>query len=132
MATLQDIRRRIGSVENTEKITKAMEAVATVKLRRAQQRIEALRPYALSMIDLMRDLAALVVNRWPTSRRPGGELCARGTDLRFDGVLGRLRALSAAPATTGPVQSPCALVAHCGRSPTTNIVRYFNKCSLRG
>jgi len=57
VATLQDIRHRIGSVENTEKITKAMEAVATVKLRRAQQRIEGLRPYALSMIDMMQDLA---------------------------------------------------------------------------
>lgn len=58
MATLQSIRRRIASVESTEKITKAMEAVATVKLRRAQQRIESLRPYALSMIDMMQDLAA--------------------------------------------------------------------------
>jgi len=63
VATLQDIRRRIGSVENTEKITKAMEAVATVKLRRAQQRIEALRPYALSMIDMMQDLAVHAEDR---------------------------------------------------------------------
>ena len=57
MATLREIRRRIASVHNTRKITKAMQMVATAKLRRAQQRIEALRPYALSMIDMMQDLA---------------------------------------------------------------------------
>ena len=46
MASQQDIRRRIRSVRNTRKITKAMELVAGAKLRRAQERIEALRPYA--------------------------------------------------------------------------------------
>ena len=57
MATLQDIRRRITSTENTKKITKAMEMVAAAKLRRAQQRMEALRPYAGAMVEMMRDLA---------------------------------------------------------------------------
>lgn len=57
MATLRDIRHRIGSVQNTRKITKAMEMVAAAKLRRAQQRIEDLRPYAIAMIDMMQDLA---------------------------------------------------------------------------
>ena len=57
MATLLDIRRRIVSVQNTRKITKAMEMVAAAKLRRAQQRIEALRPYAVSMVEMMQDLA---------------------------------------------------------------------------
>ena len=57
MATLQDIRRRIASTQNTKKITKAMEMVAAAKLRRAQQRIEALRPYAIDMVEMMRDLA---------------------------------------------------------------------------
>ena len=51
MATLQDIRRRITSTQNTKKITKAMEMVAAAKLRRAQQRIEALRPYAIDMVE---------------------------------------------------------------------------------
>ena len=40
MASLQDIRRRIRSVQNTRKITRALELVAASKLRRAQQRIE--------------------------------------------------------------------------------------------
>jgi F-type H+-transporting ATPase subunit gamma len=58
MATQQDIRRRISSVNNTKKITKAMELVAGSRLRRAQARIEALRPYADRMQQLMVDVAA--------------------------------------------------------------------------
>src|SRR3712207_8154011 len=46
MATLKDIRSRIGSVKNIKKITRAMEMVAAARLRRAEQRIEELRPYA--------------------------------------------------------------------------------------
>jgi F-type H+-transporting ATPase subunit gamma len=46
MATLKDIRARIGSVKNVQKITRAMEMVAAARLRRAEQRIEHLRPYA--------------------------------------------------------------------------------------
>jgi F-type H+-transporting ATPase subunit gamma len=57
VATLRDIRRRIASVQNTRKITKAMEMVAAAKLRRNQARIEALRPYAKDMIEMMEDLA---------------------------------------------------------------------------
>jgi F-type H+-transporting ATPase subunit gamma len=46
MGSLQDIRNRISSVKNIKKITRAMEMVAAARLRRAEQRIEALRPYA--------------------------------------------------------------------------------------
>ena len=53
MAAVQDINRRIRSVRNTRKITKAMELVAAAKLRRAEARIEALRPYADRMRELM-------------------------------------------------------------------------------
>jgi F-type H+-transporting ATPase subunit gamma len=53
MATVQDIRRRVRSVTNTRKITKAMELVAAAKLRRAQVRIEAMRPFADRMLELM-------------------------------------------------------------------------------
>src|ERR1700736_764060 len=45
MASLRDLRRRIRSVKNTQKITKAMELVAAAKMRRAQERVEAARPY---------------------------------------------------------------------------------------
>src|ERR1700756_787696 len=53
MASLQDIRRRITSVRNTRKITKALELVAGARLRRAQTRIEEMRPYADRMMELM-------------------------------------------------------------------------------
>jgi F-type H+-transporting ATPase subunit gamma len=53
MATVQDIKRRLRSVRNTRKITKAMELVAAAKLRRAEARIRALRPYAERMRELM-------------------------------------------------------------------------------
>ena len=53
MASLQDIRRRITSVRNTRKITKALELVAGARLRRAQTRIEEMRPYADRMQELM-------------------------------------------------------------------------------
>ena len=53
MATVQDLKRRIRSVRNTRKITKAMELVAAAKLRRAQARIEAMRPFADRMLELM-------------------------------------------------------------------------------
>jgi F-type H+-transporting ATPase subunit gamma len=54
MATLQDLKRRIRSVRNTRKITKAMELVAAARLRRAEERITQMRDYA----DRMQELTA--------------------------------------------------------------------------
>jgi F-type H+-transporting ATPase subunit gamma len=53
MASVQDLRRRLRSITNTRKLTRAMELVASARLRRAQQRIEAMRPYADRMLELM-------------------------------------------------------------------------------
>jgi F-type H+-transporting ATPase subunit gamma len=53
VASVQDLKRRIRSVRNTRKITKAMELVASARLRRAQTRIEEMRPYAERMLELM-------------------------------------------------------------------------------
>ena len=53
MASVQDLKRRIRSVRNTRKITRAMELVAAAKLRRAEARIKALRPYAETMNELI-------------------------------------------------------------------------------
>jgi len=58
MATLRDIQRRIRSVQSTQKITKAMKLVAAAKLRRAQERITAARPYAIKMGELLSSLVA--------------------------------------------------------------------------
>src|ERR671930_2055410 len=58
MATLRDIRRRIRSVQSTQKITRAMKLVAAAKLRRAQERILAARPYAGKMAELLGNLVS--------------------------------------------------------------------------
>ena len=53
MASTQDLKRRVRSITNTRKVTKAMELVASARLRRSQMRIEAMRPYADRMLELM-------------------------------------------------------------------------------
>jgi F-type H+-transporting ATPase subunit gamma len=53
VASTQDLKRRVRSITNTRKVTKAMELVASARLRRSQQRIEAMRPYADRMLELM-------------------------------------------------------------------------------
>ncbi|MGA2928159.1 MAG: ATP synthase F1 subunit gamma [Solirubrobacteraceae bacterium] len=63
MATSQrDVRNRIGAVKNIEKITRAMEMVAAARLRRAEQRIEALRPYASAIRRMTRQAAEAAAN----------------------------------------------------------------------
>ena len=58
MPSLKDLRIRINSVKSTQKITSAMKMVAAAKLRRAQERAEAARPYAERMERMLRSLAA--------------------------------------------------------------------------
>ncbi|OAI49129.1 F0F1 ATP synthase subunit gamma [Nitrospira sp. SCGC AG-212-E16] len=60
MPSLQSVRRKIGSVKKTQKITKAMKMVAAAKLKRTQNRILAARPYALKMRDTIRNLSRRV------------------------------------------------------------------------
>jgi F-type H+-transporting ATPase subunit gamma len=55
--SLKAIRKRIGSVKNTRKITRAMKLVAAAKLRRAQENIIAARPYALALTSVVSELA---------------------------------------------------------------------------
>src|SRR5260370_3194046 len=56
MATILDIRRRIRSVKNTRQITKAMKMVSAAKLRRAQERALAGRPYAQMLTNVLKSL----------------------------------------------------------------------------
>src|SRR4051795_7660079 len=56
-ATQRDVRNRIDSVKNIQKITRAMEMVAAARLRRAEQRIEQLRPYAGAIRRMAREAA---------------------------------------------------------------------------
>src|SRR6202035_1956361 len=57
MASQRDVKDRISSVKNIQKITRAMEMVAAARLRRAEQRIEALRPYADAIRQMTRQAA---------------------------------------------------------------------------
>jgi F-type H+-transporting ATPase subunit gamma len=58
VASLRDIKRRIGSVESTQKITSAMKMVSAAKLRRAQDAIESARPYASRMRATLEEVSA--------------------------------------------------------------------------
>ncbi|MEM5437878.1 F0F1 ATP synthase subunit gamma [Paraburkholderia diazotrophica] len=66
MAGMKEIRGKIKSVQNTRKITKAMEMVAASKMRRAQERMRSARPYA----DKVRDIAAHMSSASPEYRHP--------------------------------------------------------------
>ena len=81
MASQRDVKNRIASVKNIQKITRAMEMVAAARLRRAEQRIAALRPYADAMRRMTRQAAQaagaeaarlplLAEHEQPSERRP--------------------------------------------------------------
>src|SRR2546429_5332407 len=74
MAKPRELRRRIKSVQSTRKITKTMELVATSKLKRAQDRVIAARPYAAALAEVMGDLyAPELAERFPLLRQPAGK-----------------------------------------------------------
>jgi F-type H+-transporting ATPase subunit gamma len=60
MATLRDIRRKIGAVKKTQQITKAMNMVAAAKLRGAQMRMENFRPYASKFLEVINNLSSRI------------------------------------------------------------------------
>ncbi len=62
MPSLKDIKKRIKSVQNTQKITKAMKMVSAAKLRRAQEAVETSRPYAQKIHDTVSALATRATN----------------------------------------------------------------------
>jgi len=70
MPSLIDFRRRIRSVKNTQQITKAMKMVSAAKLRRAQERVIAARPYARIMRELLANLTAAAASADDASESP--------------------------------------------------------------
>ena len=72
MPSLKEFRLRIVSVKSTQKITKALQMVATAKLKRAQEAAQAARPYATRMASVIANLASGL----------GGGLPAGGDDRR--------------------------------------------------
>jgi F-type H+-transporting ATPase subunit gamma len=74
MPSLKDIKKRIGSVKNTEQITKAMKMVAAAKLRRAQEAAVAARPYANKLHEVVSHLAQSdEIDDQPLLKRRGAE-----------------------------------------------------------
>jgi F-type H+-transporting ATPase subunit gamma len=72
MAKTRELRRRIKSVENTRQITKTMEMVATSRLKRAQDRVVAARPYAAALAEVIASLYdPVLVERFPLLRQVG-------------------------------------------------------------
>ena len=72
MAKGRELKGRIKSVENTRKITRTMEMVATSKMKRAQDRVVAARPYANALADVISSLySAELAERFPLLRQPG-------------------------------------------------------------
>ena len=71
MAKGRQLKGRIRSVQNTRKITKTMELVATSKLKRAQDRVVAARPYAEALQAVIADLVTPeLAEQFPLLRRP--------------------------------------------------------------
>lgn len=74
MAQARELRRRIKSVQSTRQITRTMEMVATSKLKRAQDRVVAARPYAKALAEVIGDLYAPdLAERFPLLRQPGAQ-----------------------------------------------------------
>ena len=70
MANLKEIRKRITSVKATQKITRAMKMVAGARLNRAQQRITAMRPYAVTSGRVLREVVSAGVGDEAASNHP--------------------------------------------------------------
>jgi F-type H+-transporting ATPase subunit gamma len=84
MPSLIDIRRRIRSVKNTQQITKAMKMVSAAKLRRAQDRVIAARPYTAMLRAMLADIAAAAAADEKAAENP---LLARREEKRILLVL---------------------------------------------
>jgi len=84
MPSLIDIRRRIRTVRNTQQITKAMKMVSAAKLRRAQERVIAARPYAAMLRDILADVASAVATSEQAAAHP---LLAKRAEERIQLIL---------------------------------------------
>ena len=116
MPSLLDIRRRIRAVKSTQQITKAMKMVAASRLRRAQERIQAARPFAIEMLRVLNSLATRVdpashplLDERKTRRANGKTLLFVITADR--GLAGSFNANAIKAASTFIVEDPAREVA---------------------
>ena len=108
MPSLKEIKNRVGSVQNTLKITSAMKLVASSKLHRAQQAIEAMRPYEKALLDILSHLPAVegAAPRADESRGEGGTaLVAFASNSSLCGAF-NANAVRKALQQTGEVPGP--------------------------
>ena len=103
MASLREIKDRIGSVRSTLKITSAMKLVASAKLRKAQKAIEGMRPYEKTLAEI---LAAL----------PTGVSSQRADGNYFSGKFAE-KPMSAPPSTTPTHDTPARVNGYAGALP---------------
>jgi len=80
MANVLDLRRRIRSVQNTRQITKAMKMVSAARLRRAQERALAARPYAQMLVNVLKSLVSRAEIYDPVTGEPRHPLLERRTE----------------------------------------------------
>ena len=121
MASLREIKDRIGSVRSTLKITSAMKLVASAKLRKAQRAIEALRPYERTLAEV---LAAVGPTGTPSSRRPSSLSAIAETGF------GATNPAAAEPSTEGIPAGDNKGTPN--RTPKTAIVAIASNSSLCG
>ena len=93
MPSLRDLRRRIKSVQNTQKITKAYQVVSATKLRRAQAAVQRTRPYAEKMLEVLATTAARATEyRHPFMERREGKRAVVVIVTADKGLVGGLNA----------------------------------------
>jgi len=93
LASLRDIRRRIGSFRNIQKATKAMQVVSVTKLRRAQTAVRATRPYAEKMLEVLQTTAERATEyRHPYLERREGDRAVVIVITADRGLCGALNA----------------------------------------
>jgi len=93
LPSLRDVRRRIRSVQNTQKITKAMQVVSATKMRRAQQAVQATRPYAEKMVEVLQTTSQIATEyRHPYLERREGDRALIVLVTTDKGLCGALNA----------------------------------------
>ena len=125
MASLREIKDRIGSVRNTLKITSAMKLVASAKLRKAQKAIEGMRPYERTLAEILAAVGPLRPGA-PIARRPSSLPADAGTG--FDGANPAAAEPSLLGASGADITGPTAVVAIASNSSlcggfNANVVR---------
>jgi F-type H+-transporting ATPase subunit gamma len=128
LPSLRDVRRRIRTMQNTQKITKAMQVVAATRLRRAQSAVQAARPYAAKMIEVLQTTAELATEyRHPYLQQREGDRAVVIVVTADRGLAGALNAntLRAVTRYVHDHHRGSARFVTIGRKGRDFLIRYF-------